>query len=66
MIVEFEDYKAKLQALRPELDTVRAALKLDEARAEIARLEEQTAAEGFWNDLENSQKVLQTTKRLKD
>ena len=66
MIVEYEDYKAKLQGMRPELDTVHDALKLDEARAEIARLEEEAAQEGFWNDLDRSQKVLQATKRLKD
>lgn len=64
-MIEFEEYKAKLNALKPALETLRGALKLDEARKEIAELEKEAAADGFWNDVQNSQKVLQRTKRLK-
>ena len=65
MIVEFDEYKAKILALKPTLETLKAALKLDDARAEIAELEQESAVEGFWNDLVNSQKVLQRIKQLK-
>ncbi len=65
-MLEFEEYKQKLNALKPTLEDLGRALQLDEARAEIARLEEETAAEGFWNDLQNSQKVLQRSKQLKN
>ncbi len=34
--------------------------------SEIAKLEEESAAPGFWDDMEKSQKVLQRTKQLKD
>ncbi len=64
-MLEFEEYKVKLNGLRPVLKDLKAALKLDEARAEIARLEEESAADGFWSNLENSQNVLQKIKRLK-
>ncbi|NLO47880.1 MAG: peptide chain release factor 2 [Clostridiales bacterium] len=64
-MVEFDEYKAKLNGLKPELQNLYEALKTKEAENEIARLEEQSAADGFWNDLENSQKVLQTIKKLK-
>jgi len=65
-MIEFEDYKVKLNGLRPDLDTLRSALKLDEAEKEIAENEKETEKEGFWDDLENSQKVLKRTKQLKN
>ncbi len=34
--------------------------------SEIEKLEQQSAEPGFWDDMENSQKVLQKTKQLKD
>ncbi len=34
--------------------------------AEVEKLEAQATADGFWDDMENSQKVLQKTKQLKD
>lgn len=36
------------------------------AQSEIEKLEEDSAKPDFWDDLENSQKVLQKTKQLKD
>ena len=57
VMLEFEEYKVKLNGIRPDLDGLGAALKLDEARAEIAELEAESAKEGFWNDLDRSQKV---------
>ncbi len=65
MIVEYEDYKFKLNSLRPQLDTLRGALKLDEAEAEISSLEKESESEGFWNDLARSQKVQQRLKQLR-
>ncbi len=66
MIVEYEDYKIKLNALKPELETIRGALKLDEAEAEIKSLEAESEQDGFWNDLQRSQKVQQRLKQLRD
>ena len=63
-MIEFDAYKTKLNALRPKLDTVRDALKLDAAREEIAQLEAETGKDGFWNDVQNAQKVQQQIKRL--
>ena len=65
-MLEFEEYKFKLGELKPTLETLRNALKLDDARAEIAQLEKQTEADGFWNDVENSQKILKRTKQLQN
>ena len=65
-ILEYDTYKQKLGAMEPELNKLAEALDLAGAKAEIAKLEEQQAQEGFWNDLENSQKVLQRTKQLQN
>ena len=65
-MIEFDDYKVKISALKPALDDLGEALKLTDAGAEIEKLEAESAAEGFWNDLDNSQKVLQRIKQLQN
>ena len=63
-MLEFEEYKVKLNGLKPGLDGLGAALKLEDAKAEIAELEAESAKEGFWNDVSNSQKVQKRIKQL--
>ena len=63
-MIAFEEHKAKLNDLKPKLDALADSLGLDRARDELERLHAQAASEGFWDDLENSQKVLQKTKQL--
>ena len=53
-MLEFEEYKQKLNADRPKLEVLRSALKLDAAERKIEELEAASAREGFWNDVENS------------
>ena len=65
MIIELEEYKQKIAGLQPALKNLMRALKLDEAAKELQNLEEESARDGFWSDLENSQKVLQKIKQLK-
>ena len=65
-MLEFEEYKTKLNALKPELEVLRTALKLEAAQKEIEELEAASAREGFWNDVANSQKVQKRLKNLKD
>ena len=56
-MIEFEEYKGKLNGLKPTLDALRDALHLEAAEKEIEELEGQSARDGFWNDVENSQRV---------
>jgi peptide chain release factor 2 len=65
-LIEYDEYKQKLRDLGPELDKLSAALDMDGARAEAAKLEDETAQDGFWNDLERSQKVQQRLKQLQN
>ena len=66
MLIQFEEYKNKLSGMRQPLDELGAALKLDQARNEVEKLEEESAQEGFWNDTENSQKVQKRISSLKN
>ena len=65
-MIEFEEYKGKLNGLKPTLDSLREALHLEAAEKEIEELEGQSARDGFWNDVENSQKVQKRLKQLKN
>ena len=42
-MLEFEEYKGKLNALKPTLDDLQDALHLEEAKREIAELQEESA-----------------------
>ena len=65
-MLEFEEYKQKLNAEKPKLDVLRGALKLEAAEREIEELEAASAREGFWNDVANSQKVQKRLKTLQN
>ncbi|MCR5577204.1 MAG: peptide chain release factor 2 [Oscillospiraceae bacterium] len=65
-MLEFDEYKAKLSAVKPSLEVLRGALNLEAAQKEIEELEAASEREGFWNDVENSQKVQKRLKNLKD
>ena len=64
-MLEFEEYKVKLNNIKPTLDVLRDALKLEPAQKEIEELEAASERDGFWNDVENSQKVQKRLKTLK-
>lgn len=64
-MLEFEEYKVKLNNIRPSLDGLQDALKLEAAAKEIEELEKASEMPGFWNDVEKSQKVQKRLKNLK-
>ena len=64
-MLEFEEYKAKLNAIKPSLELLQGALKLDAAHKEIEELEAASEREGFWNDVQKSQQVHKRLKALK-
>ena len=65
-MLEFEEYKAKLNSAKPTLEVLKGALKLEAAQKEIEELEAASEREGFWNDVERSQKVQKRLRNLKD
>jgi peptide chain release factor 2 len=65
-VIEYDDYKQKLLALEPTLGELEKALGIPKAREELSALQKETEQDGFWNDLERSQKVSQQIKRLEN
>ena len=65
-MLQFDEYKVKLNNLLPQLDDLEQALNLDEAARQVDFLEAQCAADGCWDNPENSQKVLQKLKQEKN
>lgn len=65
-MLEFEQLKLRLTANEGELNDLKDALGYDRLKNEIDELENKAAAPGFWDDLENSQKILQRTGKLKN
>ena len=63
-MIEFDEYKVKLNGLKPVMAKLGEALKLDETRRELAELQAETEREGFWNDVQAVQKNQQRTKQL--
>ena len=64
-MIEFEEYKIKLNNTKQQLEDLKEALKLEAAHREIDELEERSGQDGFWNDPDKSQKVMQRINQLK-
>ena len=65
-VIEYDAYKQKLLALEPTLKELEQALNIESARKELAELQIETEQEGFWNDVERSQRIAQKIKRLEN
>ena len=65
-LIEYDVYKQKLREIEPELEKLSAALDIESAKQEAERLESETAMDGFWNDLQRSQKVQMRLKQLQN
>jgi peptide chain release factor 2 len=65
-MLQFEELKLSLQELYPDLEDLADSLGLEKMREEIAELDIKAAQPGFWDDMENSQKILQRSSMLKN
>ncbi|MDD6488602.1 MAG: peptide chain release factor 2 [Clostridia bacterium] len=65
-MIQFEELKLELEALLPDIKDLADALGLSQMKMEIEQLEQRAAQPGFWDDVDNSQKVLQKTGNLKN
>ena len=66
LIIALEEARRELISYRDKIADLGSALRVDEEQKNVEELEKQTLADGFWNDQENSSKVLQAIKRKKD
>ena len=65
-MLQFDEYKVKLNNLTPALEELAQALDLDGAERELDMLQAESAADGFWDNLDKAQKVQQRIKNLQD
>mgnify|MGYP005917155931 CR=1 FL=1 len=65
-MLQFDEYKVKLNNLLPALKELAQALDLDGAERELDMLQAESAADGFWDNLAKAQKVQQRIKNLQD
>lgn len=63
-MIILDDLRVEMTNYRKEMTELADVLNIRAAKDRIAELNAQTAEDGFWDDLENSQKVLRETKSL--
>ena len=63
-MIEFDEYKVKLNNIRPKLDALADSLGIEAAKEEIDRLHAQIDSDGFWDNQEISQKVMKQSRTL--
>lgn len=64
-MIEFEELNQRLMQSEEPISNLKEALDIDNVKTQIEELEKQSAAPDFWNDMENSQKVMQKIGSLK-
>ncbi|MBQ8469679.1 MAG: peptide chain release factor 2 [Clostridia bacterium] len=64
-MLQYEELRLSVLENEKPLKELKEALGYDTMTAEVAKLEAEAAKDGFWDDVENSQKVLKETSRLK-
>ncbi|MEA5142666.1 MAG: peptide chain release factor 2 [Oscillibacter sp.] len=65
-VIAYDEYKQKLLGLEPTLSALEKALAVDDARQELSQLQKETEQDGFWNDVQHSQKVSRLMKQLEN
>ena len=65
-MLEYDEFRLRLVGMEGGITELKESLDIAGTIEEIKKLEDESAQDGFWDDMENSQKVLQRTKQLKD
>jgi len=63
-MIEFDEYKVKLNGLKPMLDGLADSLNLPVCKEEWERLQAQIESPGFWDNADVSQKVMKRSRQL--
>lgn len=63
-MIILDELRLEMIGYRKEIEELSDVLSINDAKERIVALNAETAKDGFWDDLENSQKVLQETKSL--
>jgi len=66
MIIEIEEAKLRLTKFTEDVEELGNALHINDLRAQADELDRKALEPDFWNDQENSGKILRQTKQIKD
>ncbi len=61
-----DELRLELISYRPEIKELSDVLEIEKSKKELEELQKQIAEEGFWDNLEESQKILQQSKTLEN
>ena len=64
-MLQFEELKLRLEGLLPGIKELEGAIGLAQLEREVDELEAKAAAPGFWDNMEEAQKISQRTANLK-
>lgn len=65
-MIILEDLKQSLVSSKPKLDELYKVLNIKNIELELEELHQKAAEPDFWNDMDNSQKILQKTKSIEN
>ena len=65
-MLQFEELRLELPSYEDKLKDLAEALGLEKMKTEVAELEEESAKDGFWDDIQRSQKITQHMAGLKN
>ena len=64
-MLQFEELRLRLEGLLPDIEDLAHAVGIKQMLAETEELDARAAADGFWDDMDAAQKVVQKTAILK-
>ena len=64
-MLQFEELRLRLEGLLPDIEDLAHAVGIKQMLAETEELDARAAADGFWDDMDAAQKVVQKTAVLK-
>ena len=65
-MIQYEQLRLELLEKKDTLESLYEALGVERLKEEVAKLEEMSAQDGFWDNVEESQKIVQKTSGLKN
>ncbi len=65
-MLQFDELRLRLENMLPDIQDLAGAIGLQQMEKEVAELDMRASADGFWDDMENAQKVTQRAANLKD
>ncbi len=64
-MLQFEELQLKLSSYKSDIEELAGSIGLSQMKRELAELEQRSAADGFWDDMERAQKVTQRAANLR-